>query len=125
MGVLEHIKMTIICCTGTSPPIPGAALTPEPLQYLQVTALSCPRACLFIPRAALAPEPLQYIQIATFAGTVKDLSIQPEPLLGFQPLQDLQLASARCEEEKQRKKSEAETTKKKKLRRRREREVGD
>jgi len=53
------------------------------------------------------------------------LIMQLEPLLGFQPLQDLPLVSARCEEEKQRKKSEAETTKKKKLRRRREREVGD
>ena len=43
--------------------IPGAALTPEPLQYLQVTIRSCKRACASIPRAALAPEPLQYLQM--------------------------------------------------------------
>ena len=42
------------------------------------------------------------------AGIGKDFSIQLEPLLGFQPLQGLQLASARCEEENVRKKSEGE-----------------
>ena len=69
-----------------------------------------------IPRTALAPEPLRYCQIAVGAGLFKHFLIQLNPLLGFQPPQGLELASARCEEEKQRKKSEAKTKRKAKKR---------
>ena len=68
-----------------------------------------------VPRAALVPEPLRYLQMTTFAGKRKGIEIQLEPLLSFQPLQGLQLASARCGEENERNKSEAKTKKKKRL----------
>jgi len=98
MQVLEHIKMTIFSCHIPSPPTPRAALAPEPLQYLQVTMLSCTSACTtpFIPRAALAPEPLHDLQMAAFAGIGKAPINMMKVLLGSQPLQGLQLASARC-----------------------------
>merc|ERR1711959_240761 len=109
MRVLEHIKITSHSCCFTRDIIPSAALAPEPLQCLQVTTLGCISACPNIPSAALAPEPLHCLQVTTLAGTGKETLNQLEPLLGFQPLQGLQLASLRCEEEKQRKWSEAKT----------------
>ena len=70
---------------------------------------ACIAACPFIPGAALAPEPLQYLQMTAITGNGEEIRIQLEPLQRFQPLQGLQVASARCEEEK--KKSEAKATK--------------
>ena len=99
MRVLEHIKMTLLSCPRTSPLIPGAALAPEPPQCLQVTTPGCTRACHLTPRAALAPEPLQYLQMAVLTGNDKVPLIPAEPILGFQPPQGLHLASAHCEEE--------------------------
>jgi len=101
----------IFLCNCGSLLIPRAALAPKKIQYLQVTTVSCIKACPFIPRAALSPEPPQCLQVTALAGISKDVSIQLEALLGFQPLQGLQLASARCEEEKGRNKSEANTKK--------------
>ena len=129
VGKLEHIQVTPRCCPVTSLLIPRAFLAPEPLQYLQMTTLSCPPACLFIHRAVLVPEPLQYLQVTTlsctcacffipptaasapepfhdlemaaFTGIGKEFLIQLEPILSFQPLQGLELASARYEEEKE------------------------
>ena len=98
---LQYLQVTTLCCTFACAFIPRAALTPKPLQYLQVTMLSCTPACFFIPRAALAPEPIHCLQMAAYAGIVKEYRIQLEPLLSFQPMQGLQLASARCEEEKE------------------------
>ena len=103
---LEHIQMPSPCCIRSGCLIPGAALAPEPLQYLQVTTVSCIIARCFIPRAALAPEPLRCLQVTIFAGIRKDTLVQPVPLLGFQPLQGLQLASLRCEEERERETSQ-------------------
>ena len=116
---LQYLQMTTLGCPLACACIPGASLAPEPLQYLKVTSLSCVRACLFIPRAALAPEPLQCLHMAIFAGFGKECPIQLVPVLGFQPLQGLQLTSTHCEEEKARKKSEAKTKKKRRLWRRR------
>merc|ERR1719181_2535690 len=80
---LQYLKVTVQSCTFACFCIPRAALAPEPPQYLQVITLSCISACFCIPRATLAPEPSQYLQVATFAGTGKEFSIHPEPLLVF------------------------------------------
>ena len=97
----QYLKVTSTCCEIAHILIPTAALAPEPLQYLQVTTSRCIHACISIPGAALAPEPLQYLQTAILAGILKEFRIQLKPLLGFQPLQGLQLVSLRCEEEKE------------------------
>ena len=118
---LQYLQVTTLCCTSACACIPRAALAPEPLHDLQVTTTSCSAPCrgIFacIPRAALAPEPPYDLQMAACAGLDKELRIQLEPILGFQPLQGLQLASARCEEEKDvrrnNKKEEEEAVKKK------------
>ena len=98
---LEYLQLTMLSCTRECPLIPGATLDPEPPQYLKVTSTCCEIAHILIPRAALAPEPLQYLQTAILAGILKEFRIQLKPLLGFQPLQGLQLVSLRCEEEKE------------------------
>ena len=90
-------------CIGVLIDLVRAAVVDYPLQHIQVTIAGCTRACRCIPRAALAPEPLHDLQIAAFADKDKEFPIQLEPLLGCQPLQGLQLASAHCEEEKERK----------------------
>ena len=110
-GKHDHIQMTTSGCPHACACIPRAALAPEPLQYLQVTIPSCIHACACTPRAALASEPLHCLHMTAFAGKGKDIPIQLalEPLFGSQPLQGLQLASARCEEE--RNESEVKATK--------------
>ena len=91
-----------------------AAIVDRPLEHIQVTTNGCIPACDSIPRAALAPEPLQDLKVTTVAGTENEGAIQLEPLLSFQPLQDLQMASFRCKA-----KSKQETSQKRKQRRRR------
>ena len=99
---LEHMKTTICRCSHTSVRIPGASILMSVLQHIQMTIRCCPLTSPLIPGAALAPEPLQDLQISTVASCGKERAIQHgEPLLGFQPLQGLQLASARCEEERE------------------------
>ena len=95
---LQYLQVTTPGCTFARPSTPRAAFAPEPLQYLQLPILGYPVASACTPRAALAPEPLQYLQIATPARPGKEFPIQLEPLLGFQQLQGLQLASLRCEQ---------------------------
>ena len=113
-GPLQAFQMTELGCQLTCEVTPQASLTLSPLQAFQVTFLSGPVACVFIPRAALAPEPLQDLKVTTVAGTENEGAIQLEPLLSFQPLQDLQMASFRCKA-----KSKQETSQKRKQRRRR------
>merc|ERR1712010_288752 len=98
MQVLEHIKMTTLGSISTSLLIPGAAILFGKHDHIQMTTSGCPHACACIPRAALASEPLHYLHMTAFAGKGKDIPIQLalESLFGSQPLQGLQLASARC-----------------------------
>ena len=97
----HDLPVTVRSCTSANSLIPRTALAPEPLQCLQMTTMSCTNPCPFIPRAALTPEPLQCLQVATDGGIGKEFLIQLEPILSFQPLQGLELASARYEEEKE------------------------
>ena len=92
---LQHLQVTIQSCPLPCITIPGATLAPEPLQYLKVITQSCRLDCPFIPRAALAPEPLQNLQVTTLSCTAACVYI-PRAALAPEPLQGLQMTTLSC-----------------------------